>query len=381
MTKYNSEKRIAWIDFVKFLGVLFVLLSHMELEIPLISEYGYSFYVPIFFVLAGFVYQRKEESFLDFMKRKAKRLLIPYFGYSFFLYIFFFLKDYLLPGKVSIQALQPLLGIFYGRNCLYPMDASSNFFFLTILNSPMWFLLALFAASVLFEICIRISGSSWRKMLSNNILILAMGICIMYMAPILLPWSLDTVFLFEVFMSAGYVMKNTMIAVDQSQKQKAEREEDSGGSEEREQEQNTKRARKQKIRHIITIVILTVTAILLRAFNGPMNVSVGDFGNSIAIGVVVGILSSESMILLCYLLRDHIPVGAAFIGRSSLTIMCLHMFIYMFIKTGINILLPDLLSQDTFLSVFVKAMAVSATLAILTIYDLWRQGRGNLHGK
>jgi len=342
-----KSERMQWIDFAKFLGILFVLLSHMELRIPYISDFGYLFYVPIFFLLAGYTYHQREESIWNFVKRKGKRLLVPYFGYSIFLYLFFFIKDYLLKGIMSTQAFQPLLGILYARNSLYPLQVEKGFpniQFMTILNSPMWFLPALFLSSLLFEICIRISKNSWKRLLVNNILIMAIGIFLIYVTPILLPWSLDTICLFEVFISAGYILRNEM---------------------------ETLETKKGKIAvEIITCVILFAVTMLLFKINGPMNVSVGDFGETISMGVAMGILSSCTIILLCHIMCAHIPEGAALIGRSSLTIMCLHMFIFMFVKTGINILNPTVFTQNTMLTVFLKAMGVSGTLAIVTIFDL-----------
>lgn len=359
MKTQKEEARIQWIDFAKFLGILFVLLSHMELGIPYVSDFGYLFYVPIFFILAGYTYQQKEESLWNFIRRKGKRLLMPYFGYSLFLYLFFFVKDNLLQGTISSQSWRPLLGILYARNSLYPPNEAENINFMTILNSPMWFLPALFLASVLFEICIRLSKNNWKRLLVNNVLILAIGIWVIYMTPILLPWSLDTVCLFEVFVSTGYIMKSKMDSI-------------LSGEKKQQIEKGYQKTGNRNCRYIITCVILFATSALLYKLNGSMNVSVGDFGKTVFIGEISGIVSSYAIILLCYLLRDHIPEGAVLIGRSSLTIMCLHMFIYMFIKTGINILNPELLLQDTVESVFAKSMAVCATLAILTIFDLYR---------
>lgn len=360
MKVQRNEKRIQWIDFAKFLGILFVLLSHMELRIPYISDFAYLFYVPVFFVLAGYTYRQREESIGCFIKRKGKRLLVPYFGYSIVLFLFFFVKDHLLCGTVNLQAWEPLLGILYARNSLYPLDAVENVYFMTILNSPMWFLPALFLASVLFELCVRISGNSWKRLLGNNVLIMAVGILVMYLTPILLPWSLDTVCLFEVFIAAGFVLRSVMDALAQSPKIKWGKN----------MQGNVVAG---NMRHIITIVIILFLSNCLYRFNGPMNVSVGDFGRTIVAGVLSGILSSYGVLLFCYLIRNHIPEGAALIGRSSLTIMCLHMFVYMFVKTGINIWDATLLSQNTVAAVFVKAMAVSGTLAILTIFDLCKR--------
>lgn len=335
-TVERNANRIAWIDFAKFLGILFVLMNHAELKIPVISRFGGLFYVPIFFVLAGLTYQHKEESMTSFIKRKAKRLLLPYFGYNIFLYLFFLLKDYIIPGKFTWQALMPLVGILYSRNCLYRMDTEKNIYFLTVLNSPTWFLTALFLTIVLFEICLRLVNYNWRRLCVINILITSIGIMLYYLSPILLPWSIDSILIFEIFISAGFALQK-------------------------------KAACMKKKQNIITIVISFLAIYLIAIYNGSMNISVGEFGKTVFVGILLAVISSIWVISICYFLRNHIPLGAALIGENSLAIMCLHMFIFMFIKSAFNIFNPKLLEGDTGTAILAKSIMVVTTMAILTI--------------
>ena len=128
-----EKKRIAWLDAVKAVGILVVLLVHTGRSFGPVSFYGGMFYMPIFFITAGMTFSYKpEESFGAFVKKKAKRLLLPYFGYNLFLFVFFFLR-----GNADGQT---LLGILYSRNCLMPMDSATNVYFMQILNAPTWFL-------------------------------------------------------------------------------------------------------------------------------------------------------------------------------------------------------------------------------------------------
>lgn len=334
-----SRNRIAWIDFVKFSGILFVLMNHAELKIPLISRFGGLFYVPVFFVLAGLTYQHREESLILFIKRKAKRLLLPYFGYNIFLYLFFLLKDYIIPGKFTLQALMPLVGILYSRNSLYRMDTDKNIYFLTVLNSPTWFLTALFLGIVLFEISIRLVRYNWRRLCLINILFTAVGIIIYYLSPVLLPWSMESILIFEVMIASGFALQKKAECIKKKQ-------------------------------DIIATVILFTVIYLLAIFNGTMNVSVGAFGKLVFVGILLSVASSLWIIWICYGLRNHIPMGAALIGEHSMIIMCLHMFVFMFIKTGFNIIHPGLLEGDTVAAVLAKSMMVALTMAILTIGEI-----------
>lgn len=374
----KTEERIAWIDFAKFLGILFVLMMHADLKIPFISHLGGTFYVSIFFVLAGYTYQPKQEPFGCFLKRKAKRLLLPYFGYNAFLYLFFFVKDYILSGAgitegTLTEALRRVFGILYSRNSVYLPNSVFDVNIMTILNSPTWFLTALFVSSVLFEIFYRICGTDWKKIAVDNVLIMAIGICIVYISPILLPWSLDSAFIFEIFIGVGYVLRKEM----EEMRGKAVKK----GSNESEEVIDKRIKNKKKV----VALILFLLTIILSSKNGTVNLSVNNFGKMVSVGIAVSVFSATGIIFLCQLISEHIPKGAALIGQHSLIIMSLHMFVFMFIKTGINKTAPDLLQQDTIAADFTKTMMVVATMAVLTIGEMTVQyyhirrkaGRGN----
>ena len=146
-----EKKRVLWLDIAKALGILVVLLVHTGKSFGPVSFFGGMFYMPIFFILAGMTFRYKpEERFGSFVKKKAKRLLVPYFGYNLFLFLFFFLKNDLLAGQMSAESFFPLLGILYSRNCLFPMDSPANVYFMQILNAPTWFLTGMFVSYLLF---------------------------------------------------------------------------------------------------------------------------------------------------------------------------------------------------------------------------------------
>ena len=160
----GEKKRVLWLDMAKAAGILVVLLVHTGKSFGPVSFFGGMFYMPVFFVLAGMTFRWKpEERFLDFAKKKAKRLLVPYFGYNLFLFLFFFVKNDLLTGQVGKGSLFPLLGILYSRNCLFPMEASSNVYFMQILNAPTWFLTCMFVSYLLLWLLMRTAKGSWKK--------------------------------------------------------------------------------------------------------------------------------------------------------------------------------------------------------------------------
>ena len=72
LDKDRKKERLLWLDFGKAIGILVVLLVHAECALGPVTYYGGMFYMPIFFVAAGYTYRhREEETLLEFLKKKA----------------------------------------------------------------------------------------------------------------------------------------------------------------------------------------------------------------------------------------------------------------------------------------------------------------------
>lgn len=121
--------------FLQCFGILLVVLGHSGEEIPYLSKWIYSFHMPLFIFISGYLlsYTSKVElekiNILTFLKKKFKRLLLPYFIISSLAYI----PKYVL-GKFAVRSLElSLTG--YLHSFLYPWDNVIIFF---------WFLPTLF---------------------------------------------------------------------------------------------------------------------------------------------------------------------------------------------------------------------------------------------
>lgn len=72
----GSKTRIEWVDAAKGIGIFMVMFGHNWLDWKY-CYYFYSFHMPLFFILAGYTFSDRRAPF-DFIKQKAKVLLIPY---------------------------------------------------------------------------------------------------------------------------------------------------------------------------------------------------------------------------------------------------------------------------------------------------------------
>ncbi len=82
---YGEENRRSLVlDIAKGIGILLVVLGHcLQVRAPM-QQWIYSFHVPLFFVIAGMVWDREsheESGFFNgaFLRKKALRLLVPGF--------------------------------------------------------------------------------------------------------------------------------------------------------------------------------------------------------------------------------------------------------------------------------------------------------------
>ena len=81
------KKRVTYFDLAKGIGIILVVLGHMEnIDAP-IRIWIASFHMPLFFVISGMLIALKGEDSLaegisSAVKKKAKGILIPYFWFS-----------------------------------------------------------------------------------------------------------------------------------------------------------------------------------------------------------------------------------------------------------------------------------------------------------
>ena len=95
--------RIEWLDNLKGFGVLCVLLGHLSV-FPFAERYFYSFHMPLFFFISGFLYKRQMELY-GYWKKKFSALMIPFLFWNMFSLIMTPILH--IPGKEAI------LGTFF----------------------------------------------------------------------------------------------------------------------------------------------------------------------------------------------------------------------------------------------------------------------------
>lgn len=114
------KKRESFIDVLRGIGILLVIIGHCKCP-GLILKLIQSFHMPLFFIISGYLFTIKEESYVSYIKRIFKRYIVPYGilgAINYFLYLFYL---YITNSNINLRALahRYLKGLVYSRGTWY----------------------------------------------------------------------------------------------------------------------------------------------------------------------------------------------------------------------------------------------------------------------
>lgn len=170
------QKRLDYFDMAKGIGVILVLLGHLQGDqffgfskyiLPM-CEWIFSFHMPLFFIISGMlIFHKKDEDkeFKGLVKKRFKGIMIPYFWFSLFymsVVFYAFFKGAVLPETIYVNLWYVLS--MYGMNVL-------------------WFLPTLFAAELLFIFIVKKSKEKNSNIMTvvMTVVISAIGLIIAYL--------------------------------------------------------------------------------------------------------------------------------------------------------------------------------------------------------
>lgn len=144
MDTVNKKKRIIYLDIAKGIGMILVLLGHLQNDtvfsyspyILSLCSWIFSFHMALFFIISGMLMAAKDENKKDlkvFIGKRFRSIMVPYFWFSL-IYIFIVLYSLLIDKVVPLKTLFIQLWYVFG---MYGMNV-------------LWFLPALFAGEIIF---------------------------------------------------------------------------------------------------------------------------------------------------------------------------------------------------------------------------------------
>lgn len=188
------KSRIEWLDIAKGIAIILVVIGHSPATNGM-KTFIYSFHIPLFFFLSGFVFnQQKYSKTKDFFENKIRTTITPYLLFSFIGYlIYVFWENGVY--NTNFSALSIFKGVFYA-------SAST-----LKINSVLWFLPCLFIVQTTFFIITKIS---YNRTYLTVILIAFSIVGYLYSKynGIRLPWFIDSSLTATVFYGIGFIYKN-----------------------------------------------------------------------------------------------------------------------------------------------------------------------------
>jgi acyltransferase len=271
--------RIMWIDIARGIGIILVIIGHVSRNQEL-QNFIYSFHMPLFFMLSGFLYKHKE----NFVKNKFKRLMIPYFVFSMLCFIYWVIIERNIRAQYNVSAFNQFINIFLCRG------GEGNY----IYNAAMWFLPCLFVTEIIFDF---INSKLQNKSKIYLPILMLCSSILGYWYPKLttcrLPFCMDIIFITIVFYYLGYIIKF--------------------------KEQYIREKVNNPIKIILSLILMTV-AIILSYIEKGMNLN-NLIYNSYILLFVTAIIGVLGIYFISNVIRSKI---LNYISLNSLYIMCIH---------------------------------------------------------
>lgn len=137
MVTINQRKRVGWVDALRGFGIVLMIVGHANYLPTDLKHMIYGFHMPLFFVLAGYLFRpEKYENLNELIRDKFRRYVIPYFVLSGINLVLNGYFEYQVMGLRNF-AVSTGKHIFW---ILFACNSASK----TPNSSPLWFLPCIF---------------------------------------------------------------------------------------------------------------------------------------------------------------------------------------------------------------------------------------------
>lgn len=199
----QNKERLNTLDIAKGIGIIFVVFAHVN-YMPALLTPIYSFHMPLFFILAGVVFNKEKfQTFRDFIKRRWKTIIQPYLLFSVLAIGYVFVSDQLFDAAKDLspeEYIEAFVQIFLAQGSA------------GVLDPPLWFIPCLLAVEIMYffladvklifriPMCVALTGAGW--LLESGLL---------EFDNTLLPWSLDSALFAICFYATGNIISPYLI--------------------------------------------------------------------------------------------------------------------------------------------------------------------------
>ncbi len=319
----KEENRKIYIDIIRAIGIILVVLGHSIENVNEVKSFIYSFHMPLFFVIFGMLMTSKEKNILKYTIKKFCQLIIPYIIFA------------LIYAGFSKNTIPYIL---YGtRLSLVKADSLSS----------LWFLVAYFISAVISQIIINFTKKFKHNIIVINI-IMSITSLIGYMLSKYIhlkyniPLELDVALFMMLYIMIGFNIKNMI------------------------EKLVNKNFKNKKIVLLFASIVLYSLCFYFNKLNKVDYVLFGDaaYGNvSFIFASIFGIFATIFLsIFICIAFNKKILNYIKFIGANTLGILVLHKIIIYFCNVFTTKINNDLLSYTIN---FIFALSISTALTYL----------------
>ena len=161
----------------------------------LFNLYISSFHMPLFFITTGYLWQFNNETFAGRIKRKAKKLILPYISFG----AFFVILDILIQNNVGNK----VFIVDFERLLVHPTLVIPR-------ASTLWFLPCMFFADLIYTfIQIKVYFAKTVSLICIFLSILGV-LCTIFREVFILPWSLGPALIATLLIHIGYILRNNL---------------------------------------------------------------------------------------------------------------------------------------------------------------------------
>lgn len=305
-----------WIDIAKLIGLYLMLLGH-GLVSERITQFIYSFHMPLFFMLSGILYKKvnMKTTFLN----GTKRLLVPYFLLNTIGIAYDIIEKHLVGKTLS------LLDI-YGRIGAVFMGLGYNAGIWHPVLSATWYLYTLFLIQLLFSL-----SNKYKNAISFLLPILSITIVLLLNYYKINTWiPIDSALLAFPFFFLGTLIKDRDLRI------------------------------KMNMGGVIVVLFLISILIILDSVNGRVDINNFISGNNLLLFYLSGTIGSFLVIGIC----QNINISIRKYISGSMLIIAFNLLVIGYVKTIFKILHIEI----TFIVSVILAMVVLLLFYPLIIF-------------
>ena len=324
----EKNKQIEWINILRGFAIFLIVFGHAigySNGLKEVSRYLSSFYVPLFFLISGYLFnEKKEEKMSTYIKRKAKRILIPYFVFAILSLIPYYLfggeiqENLNSKNSISNNILGSICTVFYGSGHGNTLSQ----------NSPLWFLPCYFIVVVIAKFAYDKTKNFKYKSAVLALFFLIIGGIVYKYFNIAYPFGFETALVMLYFYFLGHQLKQINVSSN-------------------------------KVRFALGIIMLAI-GFIIHLFNGRISCMNNDYKDSYIIFITSATLTTIGYCYLFSLIKKCSVLS--YIGKHTIPILVLHKMPLVVFQSKLGIISTYLKQGNIFYQI-----SLSLIMAIVSI--------------